>query len=454
MKSIIIIGAGPGGYEAALHAANQDVKVTLIEDRKVGGTCLNIGCIPTKTLWKIADLYEDIKRSDLFGIKVENYSLDEDRILKRKEEVIDQLVTGLDSLLSNHENIDLIHGKASFVNENTVLVKSEDGEEEYTADDIIIATGSKDFYPPIDGVDHKKVITSTNLLALKEIPKSMVVIGAGVIGLEFALIYAAFGTKVTVIGNDLLSGSDRDISRRARAALKHENLKFILNSRGQAIEELDDGTLEVSAKNVKNDNIKKASGEYVLIATGRSPNTDGLDAEKAGIDLDRGGIVTDKNRKVKDHIYAIGDCVAGNTQLAHLASKEGHFVVDTILGNDPQVDLSIVPGVVFTLPEIASVGKTEDELKEEGIPYKSSTARYMSNGKALALGETEGFVKILASEDLSEILGVHIIGVDANAMIHFGVIAMANKIPVQGLFDMIWAHPTVSEVFMEAVRGF
>ena len=451
---IIIIGAGPGGYEAAIRAAQLGNEVVLIEKGQTGGTCLNIGCIPTKTLVKIAELYGGIQEAEKFGIRVDGYSLDEETIYNRKREVVDHLVKGIEFLFSGYKNLEYVRGFASFKDAKTVEVKTEDGVKEFTADKIIVATGSKD-QNRVKGGDLPNVLTSTDLLALKEIPKSMIVIGTGVIGLEFASIYSRFGTDVTVIGNNILKIADGEIQKRLNSVLKNDNLKFVTKQHAKEIVK-DGDNLKVITQKVGKEDLLEYSAEYVLVAMGRDSNVDGLNTEAAGIELGRkGGIVVDSELKTSaDNIYAIGDVVDGNTQLAHFASAQGISLVEKFSGLEPKTDLNIVPSVVFTLPEVAMVGKTEEQLKEEGAEYDKSKFLYASNSKAYSADETAGFIKILASSDHKKILGCHIVGAAADYLIHFAAIAMNNDISVEGLSSMIYAHPTISELFMDAVHIF
>lgn len=450
---LIIIGAGPGGYEAAIRAAQLGNEVVLIEKGHTGGTCLNVGCIPTKTLVKIAQTYGAIKESEKFGIKVDGYSLDEDVIYNRKAEVIDQLRKGIEFLFSGYKNLEYVRGFASFKDNKTVQVKTEEGVKEFTGDAIIIATGSKD-QKNLPGSDLDKVLSSTDLLNLKEIPKSMIVIGTGVIGLEFASIYSRFGTEITVMGNNILKVADGEIQKRLGSVLKNENLKFATKQRAQKIEK-DGDMLKVTTKKTGKEDTVEYHAEYVLVAMGRDCNTDGLNAEAAGVKLERGGVVVDENLKTTaENIYAIGDVVYKNTQLAHLASAQGISLVERLSGLEPKTDLSLVPSVVFSIPEVAMIGKTEEELKNAGVEYDKSKFLYASNSKALSAGETEGFIKILATPDHKKILGCHIVGADADYLIHFAAIAMNNGIGTEGLSDMIYAHPTISELFMDAVHIF
>ncbi|MSB16743.1 dihydrolipoyl dehydrogenase [Finegoldia magna] len=453
-KDIIIIGAGPGGYETAIRACQLGLNVTLIEKAEVGGTCLNRGCIPTKTLWKIADLYKEIRESETFGIEVNDHKLLADKIKQRKTEIIERLRSGVEYLFKTYDNLTFIRGEASFKDNKTVVVKTLEGEtKELTADKIIIATGSKDYKPTnIEGIDHPRVLTSTGLLELEEIPKSMVVIGTGVIGMEFASIYSQFGTEVTVVGNKLLKTEDGEIQKRLKSILKSDTLKFVTGVYAKKIVE-EDGRLKIISQKVGKDKFEETYADYVLVASGRSSNTDNLGLENTDIKTENNAIVVDENLQTNvEGIYAIGDCVYKNTQLAHVASNQGKNLVREFSGKDRNINMDIVPAVVFTVPEIASVGLTEEKAKEQNIDYVTSKFMYQANGKALSLNATEGFVKIVATKDLSKILGCHIIGHDASTIIHFAAIAMNNNVGVEGLSAMIYAHPTISEVFMDSVE--
>ena len=450
---LLIIGAGPGGYEAAFRAAQLGNDVVLVEKNLLGGTCLNIGCIPTKTMVKIADFYSEVQNSEEFGVKIGSYGLDTEKIYQRKQDVMTKLRDGIEYLISTYDNIKLINGTASFVSENEVKVALNDGgEENVTFDKCIIATGSKDI-KPLEGCDLPNVLNSTTLLSLKEIPKSMIVIGTGVIGLEFATIYAGFGTDVTVIGNNMFKTADMEIQKRLQSILKNPNLKFATKQHSKKIEQSGD-MLKVTTQMVGKDTLKEYEAEYVLVALGRASNTDGLNTEAAKVETKDGGVLVDENLKTSnDNIYAIGDVIYKNTQLAHFATAQGFHVVEQLSGLEPKTDLSIVPAVLYTVPELAQVGKTEQELEKEGVEYDKAKSMYQANGKALAVGGTKGFIKILSTKDHKKILGCHIIGKDADLLIHYAVIAMANDLSVEDLSNMIYAHPTIAEVFKDAIEA-
>lgn len=449
MPKIVVIGAGPGGYEAAIRAAQLGADVVLIEKGRAGGTCLNIGCIPTKTLWKIAELYDQVKEASTFGINLENPSIDMKAVRERKDYVADRMNQGVNFLVDSYPNLEYIQGTASFKDEKTVVVKKEDGEVEVTGDSFIIASGSIALVPGFEGATLDGVLTSTELLDLDYLPKSLVVIGTGVIGMEFASIYNSFGTEVTVLGSDVLAASDGEITKRIQSLFKQKGMKINKGYRAEKIEKTENG-LKVFAKNKKGKELE-VEGELVLMAIGRIPYTEGLNLESIGVETDRGGIVTTEGCKTSvANIYAIGDCVAGNNQLAHVASNQGLNLVETLMGNKPHINEEVVPAATFTLPEIAQVGKTEEQLKEEGIEYDKSKFLFSGNGKAVSMGETDGFVKILATKDHKKILGVHVFGPHANDLVHYGAIAMANDLSVADLNKTIFAHPTLSETFMEA----
>ena len=429
MTKIAVIGAGPGGYEAAIRAAQMGAEVVLIEADRPGGTCLNRGCIPTKTLWKNAEIMENIHRKAEFGLLMDECKIDPIRLNERKCEVVEKIVGGVEFLIGSYPNIEYLKGFGSFVDPHTIHVKLNDGsEKDVTADYIIIATGSKPSVPPIAGTDLPNVITSDEFLDLKEIPQELVVVGGGVIGMEFASIYAQFGSQVTVITNGVLPATDGEIQKRIPSIFKKAGIKII-------------------------NKVEEAEGTMVLLATGRKANIDGLEIEKAGVVTERGAVVTDKGFKTNvDHIYAIGDVVYGNVQLAHVASAQAIHVVEKLMGEHPEINLDIVPACTFTLPEVAQVGLTEEEVIAQNIPYVKSKFMFSGNGKAVSLGEADGFVKVIATEDLKKILGIHIIGPHANDLIHEGTVAMANDMGVESIGKMIHAHPTLSEAFMEAIH--
>lgn len=452
-KKIAIIGAGPGGYVAAIRAAQLGADVTLIENVRVGGTCLNRGCIPTKTYFTNAKILSDMRRASEFGIEVDGFRLNGKALLKRKEEVVENIVGGVEKLISSYKNIELIEGKASFENANTLKVSLKNGEEKTVAADyIIIATGSSAQMTETKGVDLEGVITSDELLELDEIPETLIVVGGGVIGLEFASIYKELGSNVILLASRILKDGDKEIAKRLTPTLKKQGIEVYVDIRAKEIIKEND-KLKVIAKYKEKDEEITVEGNYVLIASGRAPNVEGLGLDKVGIEYSPKGIKVDENFETTvPHVFAIGDVNSRGIQLAHVASAQGEYVVERILGENPDINLDVYPSCVFTMTEVAQVGFTEEKLKEMGKEYKVSKFMFSANGKAVTLGEAEGIVKIIASPD-DTILGVHILGPHANDLIHEGALAIANKLDAKAITRTIHAHPTLSEAFSEATLG-
>ncbi|TFZ41043.1 dihydrolipoyl dehydrogenase [Soehngenia longivitae] len=452
-KKIAIIGAGPGGYVAAIRAAQLGADVALIENVRVGGTCLNRGCIPTKTYFTNAKILSDMRRASEFGIEVDGFRLNGKALLKRKEEVVENIVGGVEKLISSYKNIELIEGKASFENANTLKVSLKNGEEKTVAADyIIIATGSSAQMTETKGVDLEGVITSDELLELDEIPETLIVVGGGVIGLEFASIYKELGSNVILLASRILKDGDKEIAKRLTPTLKKQGIEVYVDIRAKEIIKEND-KLKVIAKYKEKDEEITVEGNYVLIASGRAPNVEGLGLDKVGIEYSPKGIKVDENFETTvPHVFAIGDVNSRGIQLAHVASAQGEFVVERILGENPDINLDVYPSCVFTMTEVAQVGFTEEKLKEMGKEYKVSKFMFSANGKAVTLGEAEGIVKIIASPD-DTILGVHILGPHANDLIHEGALAIANKLDAKAITRTIHAHPTLSEAFSEATLG-
>lgn len=453
-KTIAIIGAGPGGYVAAIKAAQLEAEVILIENREVGGTCLNRGCIPTKTYFKNAEMMASLKHANEFGITVDNYSLDGKALLERKNKVVNTLVTGIEQLIASYSNIEFVPGKASFVDKNTLSVELlEGGTRLVKADNIIIATGSYPQMTETKGVDLKGVITSDDILELDHIPETLIVVGGGVIGLEFASIYQELGSHVILLASRILKDSDKEIGKRLTPLLKKQGIETYLDIRAKEIVKEGD-KLRVFAKYKEKDEEIEVVGDYVLIASGRGPLVEGLNLEQIGVEFSNRGVKVDDNYETTiPGIYAIGDVNSKGIQLAHVASSQGEYVVETIMGHTPDLNHEHWPSCVFTMTEVAQVGYTEEQLKEKGIDYRSSKFMFSANGKALSLGETDGIVKILASNEDNRILGVHILGPHANDLIHEGALAISNNLDVSAIKRTIHAHPTLSEAFFEATLG-
>lgn len=453
-KKIAIIGAGPGGYVAAIKAAQLEAQVYLIESREIGGTCLNRGCIPTKTYFRNAQMLSDLRNSHEFGIKVDGFSLDGKALLERKNKVVYDLVSGIEKLIGSYPNIELIQGKASFKDKNTLMVQLNDGESrEVEADNIIIATGSYPQMTETKGIDLPGVITSDELLELDHVPETLIVVGGGVIGLEFASIYKELGSHVILLASRVLKDGDKEIAKRLTPLLKKQGIETYVDIRAKEITK-DGERLKVVARYKEKDEEIEVVGDYVLIASGRAPLVEGLNLEEVGVEFSGRGIkVNDGYETTVPGIYAIGDVNSKGIQLAHVASSQGEFVVETIMGHTPDLNHEHWPACVFTMTEVAQVGYTEEQLNEKGTDYRSSKFMFSANGKALSLGETDGIIKILASNEDNRILGVHIIGPHANDLIHEGALAMSNNLDVSAIKRTIHAHPTLSEAFFEAALG-
>ena len=451
-KKIIVIGGGPGGYVAAIRGAQLGAKVVLIERHKIGGTCLNYGCIPTKTLYRNAELLNTLSHIGDFGISVGEVQFDMEKIQERKDDVVKTLVGGIEQLIKAN-NIEVIEGSASFIDAKTLKVTKNDGEiVEVTGDDIIIATGSTTQIPPFEGVKLPGVITSKDLLEFKTVPEKLVIIGGGVISMEFAGIFAALGSEVSILirSDRFLREVDTEITKRFGASLKKKGIELHKSIENMAIVQTEDG-LKVTGTTAKGPVEFPATN--VLLSTGRSPVYKDLNLEATGVTVDRKGIVADHHtfKTSADHIYAIGD-VNGIIMLAHAASHQGIAAVEHIMGIEHKGNHDAVPNCIFVFPEIATVGISEDEAVEKGIEIKKSKFMFGANGKALSIGEPEGFIKVIS--DVNDVvLGVHIMGPHASDLIAEGTLAVANKMTVDQIANTIHAHPTLAESFAEATLG-
>ncbi len=450
-SDLIIIGSGPGGYRAAGYAAAAGLTVTIIERKELGGTCLNEGCIPTKTYVRNAEIMESLKDAELFGLSGLQYDFDFSKVVERKNTVVSQLRSGIETLLSA-PGITLVRGEASFKDAKTVTVKSTDPadasvHEEYTADNIIIATGSSAKLPPIADMDETMVCTSDWLLSTTELPKRLCIVGAGVIGMEFACVMNAFGCEVTVIEflKECLPTLDSDIAKRLRKVLEKRGVKFYLQSGVTAIS---DGRVLFEKKG-KADSVE---ADKVLLAVGRKPNLDGLNIDAAGVDYSPKGITVDDNMQTTvPGIYAIGD-VNGRQMLAHAATMQGIRAVNAILGKADTIDFSIMPAAIFTLPEAASVGVSEDWCKDNAIEgYRIGRAYYRANGKALAMNEAEGMIKLISDKD-GKIIGCHGYGVHSADIVQEAASLMCAGVTIDALKDMTHIHPTIGEMLQEAAE--
>ena len=450
---IIVIGGGPGGYVAAIRAAQLGAKVTLIEKEHLGGTCLNIGCIPTKCLLHSAELVEDIRNQGRdIGVKVTGVEVDFPQVIAHKNDISKKLTGGVKSLLKMNK-VAVIDGEAAFIGPKKLSVKKADGSrEEMTADAIIISTGSVNSTPPIPGLkENPNCIDSTGALSLEKLPESMVVIGGGVIGLELACAYAAFGTKITVVEamDHMLPMLDGDLTKIGVEHMKKMGMEFHLECPVQSVEESPVGA-KVVCKNKTGEAIA-FEAEKVLVAIGRRANTDSLNLAAAGVQNEKGRIlVNDRMETNVPGVYAIGDCVKGYAQLAHTASAMGEVAAENICGHEAHYDESTNPTCVYIEPEAASVGLTEEQCKAKGIEYKVGKFPMSANGKALILNGGEGLVKIIAGKKYGEILGMHIIGPRATDLISEGALAIGCECTLDEIINTIHSHPTVTETIREA----
>ena len=450
-KNVIVIGGGPGGYVAAIRAAQLGASVTVVEKEHLGGTCLNVGCIPTKCLLRSAELLEDMRtRGAELGVKADDLTVDFPQVIAHKAQVSKQLTMGIAGLLKMNK-IAKVDGEAVFTGEKAIRVKKADGtEEDMAADAIIVAAGSVNSQPPIPGLkENPNCIDSTGALSLETLPESMVVIGGGVIGLELACAYAAFGTKVTVVEamDHMLPMLDGDLTKVGVKHMKKMGIEFHLESPVQAVEESPVGA-KVVCKDKTGETVS-FEAEKVLVAIGRKANTASLNLEAGKLDNDRGRIiVNDKMETSVPGVYAIGDCVMGYAQLAHTASAMGEVAAENICGLEAHYDEKTNPTCVYMEPEAASVGLTEERAKAQGLAYKVGKFPLMANGKSLILNGGEGLVKILSSEG-GAVLGMHIIGPRATDLISEGALAIRMGASVEDLISTIHSHPTVSEAVRE-----
>lgn len=456
MYDLIVIGSGPGGYVAAIRAAQLGMKTAIIEKyATLGGTCLNVGCIPSKALLDSSEHYHNAAHTfENHGINLSSLKVNFKQMVSRKRDVVKQNVEGIQYLMKKNK-IDVHQGVGSFKDKNTIIVTKEDGKtEELTAKKTIIATGSKPANLPFIKLDKERIITSTEALELKEVPKHLVIIGGGVIGLELGSVYARLGAKVSVVEymNGIIPTMDKTMGKELQKSLKKLGFEFYLKHKVTAVERKGK-EVTVSAENSKNETIS-IKGDYVLVSIGRRPYTDGLNAAAAGVKVnDKGQVEVDENLKTSaDNIYAIGDVVKG-AMLAHKAEEEGVFVAETLAGQKPHVNYLLIPGVVYTWPEVASVGYTEEQLKEKGIKVKTGKFPFMASGRARASGDVDGLVKVLADAETDEILGVHMIGPRAADMIAEAVVAMEYRASAEDIARMSHAHPTYTEAFKEACLG-
>ena len=450
---ITIIGSGPGGYVAAIRCAQLGFNTAIIEKyNTLGGTCLNVGCIPSKALLDSSEHYYNAMHTfKEHGIDIATPTINFQQMIDRKAKVVETTSGGIDFLMKKNK-ISVYKGIGSFVNEKTISIKLQDGSEELIqTGKTIIATGSKPACPPFITIDKKRVITSTEALKLAELPKSMVIIGGGVIGLEMGSVYARLGTQVSIIEfmDAIIPTMDADLSKELTRSMKKMGVKFFTGHKVTVVNATDNNVI-VKAKDKKEQDVV-FEADYCLVAIGRKPYTDGLGLEKIGIKLsERGQIeVNDYLETNVPGIYAIGDVIKG-AMLAHKAEEEGVFVAEVIAGQHPHINYNLIPGVVYTWPEVAAVGQTEQQLKDQNIAYKVGSFPMRALGRARASMDLDGFVKVLAHADTDEILGVHIIGARAADLIAEAVIAMEFRASAEDIARSSHAHPTYAEAMKEA----
>lgn len=443
---LIIIGAGPGGYETALLAARRGIETVLIEAGEVGGTCLNEGCIPTKAFCRNAQLMEDLAKSEDFGVDDLVYSFDFSVAAQRKNAIVEQLKGGVESLLAN-PRIRLVRGTARFVDTHTVAV----GEETFTAENIIIATGSTAATLPIPGNDLPGVITSRELLNIDHVPPRLCIIGAGVIGLEFASIFTSFGSEVTVVeyAKEILPRFDSDMAKRLRQSLGKRGITITTQAAVSTIAQNGD---ELTVTYTRKGKEETVVADKVLMAVGRRPNLASLNLEEVGIEATPRGVVVNENMQTNvPHIYAIGDIIGGY-MLAHAATFQGIRALNHIMGTPDKLNLNVMPAAVFTMPEAATVGLTEDECKEKGIACTCKKSFFRANGKAVCLDETDGFCKLVVGDD-GKLLGYHLFGPHAADLVQEVCALISVGATLDDLQNIIHTHPTLGEVIQTAAHS-
>lgn len=451
---VVVIGSGPGGYVSAIRCAQLGFKTAIIEKyTTLGGTCLNVGCIPSKALLDSSHRYHDsIAHLEEHGIKIEGQvKVDLEKMIARKQAVVEQTSGGINFLMDKNK-ITVFQGKGSFVDATHIKIDKNDGSSEtIEAKHTIIATGSKPSSLPFITIDKERVITSTEALKLKEIPKHLIIIGGGVIGLELGQVYLRLGSEVSVVEfmDRIIPGMDSALSKELTKVLKKQGMKFYTSHKVKSVARKGDA-VTVEADNAKGETIT-LQGDYSLVSVGRKPYTEGLNAEAAGVKInERGQIeVNEHLQTTASNIYAIGDVVKG-AMLAHKAEEEGVFVAETLAGQKPHINYNLIPGVVYTWPEVSGVGQTEEQLKAAGVSYKSGSFPFKALGRARASSDTDGFVKILADAKTDEVLGVHMIGARVADLIAEAVTAMEFRASAEDITRMSHAHPTFAEAIKEA----
>lgn len=450
---VVIIGSGPGGYVSAIRCAQLGFKTAIIEKYStLGGTCLNVGCIPSKALLASSHHYEELQHFSDHGIEISgDVKVNLEKMIARKQAVVDQTSGGVKYLMDKNK-ITVFEGVGSFEDATHIkITKSDSSSDIIEAKYIIIATGSKPSNLPFINLDKERIITSTEALKLTEVPKHLVIIGGGVIGIELGQVYLRLGAQVSVVEfmDRIIPGMDASLSKELTKVLKKQGMKFYVSHKVKSVERKGNN-VTVQAENAKGE-IINLEGDYALVSVGRRPYTDGLNADKAGVTLTDKGMIEVNNHLQTNipNIYAIGDVVRG-AMLAHKAEEEGIMVAEILAGQKPHIDYNLIPGVVYTWPEVAAVGKTEEQLKESGVTYKSGSFPFKALGRARAGGDVDGFVKILSDSKTDEVLGVHMIGARCADLIAEAVTAMEFRASAEDISRISHAHPTFAEAIKEA----
>lgn len=453
MYDLVVIGAGPGGYVAAIRAAQLGMKTAIVEKDAFGGTCLNYGCIPTKALFKDAQVINYIKHAETYGIDLNGtFQPNMDKVQKEKAKVVKTLTGGVEFLLKSNK-VDICKGKGKILSAGKVEVTdAKGGVKTLDTKKILIASGSKSSLPPVKGIDSPGVITSKEALEMDKVPEKIVIVGGGVIGIEFAGIYEAFGSQVTVVEfmPKIIPPIDKEITDRLHKLLERKNIKIMVGTKVEEVAKKGKGlAVTVDAGGKKS----TLECDQVLVSTGRELDIEGLNLDALGVKYDRKGIKVDENYQTNvPGIYAIGD-VTGRVMLAHVASAEGEACVERMNGHNASVDYDLIPSAVFTFPEVASIGKSEEQLKEAGVKYEVSKFQFTGNGKALTMHDSDGMVKVIATPDKQEILGVHILGPNASDLLTEAATAMNGMFTVEEAANVMHGHPTLSEAFDEALTA-
>ncbi|GLK52703.1 MAG: dihydrolipoyl dehydrogenase [Oceanicaulis sp.] len=453
---VVIIGGGPGGYNCAIRAGQLGLKVAIVEKRgRLGGTCLNVGCIPSKALLHASELYEAADKEFAgLGIRTGGLELDLPQMLKQKDEAVDGLTKGIEFLMKKNK-VDYLVGKGRIAGAGKVEVETEEGKQTLDTKHIVIATGSE--VTPLPGVeiDEKRVVSSTGALSLEKVPGKLVLIGAGVIGLELGSVWRRLGADVTVVEylDRILPGMDGELAKNAQRIFAKQGMEFHLSTKVTGVDASDADTLKVTIEPAEGGEARTLEADTVLVCIGRRPYTEGLGLENVGIETDKRGVIAnDHFRTSAENVWVIGDCTSG-PMLAHKAEDEGTACAERIAGKAGHVNYGVIPGVVYTAPEIAAVGKTEEELKAEGRKYKKGKFPFQANSRARTNHQTEGFVKILADAGTDEILGAHMIGANVGEMIAEICLAMEFQAASEDIARTCHPHPTLTEAIRQAAMG-